>query len=177
MRSLLLSLCIMVGLAMYPAGPASAGCTKRAWGTIYIMIEYLHEAGNRPRQVRMRLKDHVSATGHYGGGCRTHVGRGKARYRGKKIIYKAMVADYDNNWFAQASLVCHKVQQRNNTETRLFSNNLARALWIRVLSFDFKVSYGEGRKSSGGDINHPKIRAWPNQRFLCRQTRPYQVND
>ncbi len=177
MKRLFIRLLFVIGMLTCLASQASAACTKRAYGTITMMIEYQYEGSGYPRQNRLKLNDYVTATGHYGGGCKTHVGREKARKRAKDKVWKSVVADYDNNWFAQAALVCRLSKRRDKPDTRSFYRRIERAGWIRVLSFTMKVGYHEGKQWGGGPLSVPKIRVWPNQRFHCTGQRPRQVND
>ncbi len=176
MKKLFVCLSLGMGLLMCLAGPAGAGCTKWAYGTITIYLEYQGRDADSISRVKLELPDYVKRSGHYGGGCRTHVGREKARTRAEAAVWKSARADFDKNWFAQAALVCRLAKRRDTEFTRSFYRRAENADWMRVAKFKMKVGFKEGKRWGGGKLTYPSIKAQPT-RFLCTNLQPRMVND
>jgi hypothetical protein len=174
MKSALLCMVVVVGLVLCIACPAKADCTKWAKGDLYFTVEYQMPFSGRVCTVRLIGSDYIRRSGYYGGGCRTAVGRGKARKRARRAVAKAIRADIGTDWFKQASFVCRMILDRSTDSHKEFYEYISEAEWMRVKVFRYEVYDLDGSQRSA---SIPVYYRALQQKFKCRNRGAYMVND
>ncbi len=103
-----------------------AGCTKTARGLLYAKVSYKTSSETSGTQSSgSQLVDRLETEGTYNGGCKTSVGRQKARKRARRNAINEMLERYRNNPQAQQNIVC----STGNARFQEFSSS---ASWIRI---------------------------------------------
>lgn len=150
-----------------------AECDATATGKICVGFAYSRD-GMAGGEHTLVVEDYIHATGHYGGGCKTWVGRRKARRRACAKLKDSFYADY-STWKGQADFVCRMaISSRGFPEAEELREIAADYQWLRIDKFKLiNTKNGNGDRCSkseprsGSITPKPKVKA-QSIPFYCR---------
>jgi hypothetical protein len=161
------------------AVPAWAECSRKAWGSVEAWISYKDSdtTTDSIRTEKVKLPT-ITRTGFYGGGCKTGVGRQKARGRACRKV----IADAKNKYKGRSSLqmdhVCQATVVRYDKKTKKVRSRIPvqklKAEWIKM---DRILVRAKPLKTRKCPRKHRKLRIRTYQlRFTCKNGKGVPLN-
>ncbi len=152
-----------------------AGCTKWCNGRAYA---YMTIKMKNDRIIKRHTELSLYQTeGRYGGGCKTHVGREKARKRACNAAKEMALREYKGKSMAQQSKICSKVTERGSLHTYIESKysktdyvQMNEVDWIKInyIKVTFEVENGSKEKACKSFT----FKEGCGQQFRCVNNRP-----
>lgn len=144
MKKTLIVLMAMAVLCLMLTSLAYAGCTKEVRAQVIVHYTYKVQGANDTIRDSARVDQYVSQ-GHYGGGCKTSVGRQKARKRARGEARKTATREYSKTIAQWTAILC----------TAISDNTRQAAEWLKInyVEVKYDVLKSNGNVDKGNRLN------------------------